>query len=144
MGSHELCWVLTTGPTAVPHTIVIHAESEERGVSSARHWWNPYSSSHPPLPRVPWSHVCPISWAMVNAVARPISSLILQLLSRSHIPPTGARPVEMGTWGRSRDPRLCWLGSSYHGRSHPRIKTTLLGACNQWDSIPRVPQGLFL
>lgn len=29
---------------------------------------------------------------MVNAVARPISSLMLQLLSRSHIPPTGARP----------------------------------------------------
>lgn len=46
---------------------------------------------------VPWPHVCPISWAMVNAVARPMSSLMLQLLSRSHIPPTGAKP---GKWAR--------------------------------------------
>ena len=44
--------------------------------------------------RVPRPHVCPISWAMVKAVARPMSSLILQLLSRSHIPPTGARPAQ--------------------------------------------------
>ena len=48
-----------------------------------------------PCPR---PHVCPISWAMVNAVARPISSLMLQLLSRSHMPPTGARPGEWA-WG---------------------------------------------
>lgn len=48
------------------------------------------------------THVCPISCAMVKAVARPMSSLMLQLLSGSHIPPTGARPdtdtrVHMGT-----------------------------------------------
>lgn len=41
------------------------------------------------------THVCPISWAIVKAVPRPMSSLMLQLLSGSHIPPTGARPAEM-------------------------------------------------
>lgn len=131
MGSHEFCWVLTTGPAAVPHTIVIHAKSEERGVSS-RHRGNPPSSSHPPLPRVPWPHVCPISWAMVNAVARPMSSLILQLLSRSHIPPTGARPGK-GERGRGQGTQG-WTGSIHHGRSHPRIRAALHGACN-----PRTP-----
>lgn len=38
---------------------------------------------------------------MVNALARPISSLILQLLSGSHIPATGARPVEAKTVART-------------------------------------------
>lgn len=45
------------------------------------------------LLHVCFSHVCPISWAIVKAVPRPMSSLMLQLLSGSHIPPTGAKPV---------------------------------------------------
>lgn len=64
----------------------------------------------PPAHRLPCPrpHVCPISWAMVNAVARPISSLMLQLLSRSHIPPTGARPGEWAWgWGGARGSGLC-------------------------------------
>ena len=38
------------------------------------------------------TYLCPISCAMVNAEDKPVSSLMLQLLSNSHIPATGARP----------------------------------------------------
>jgi hypothetical protein len=68
---------------------------------------------------VPQPHVCPISWAMVNAVARPMSSLILQLLSRSHIPPTGARPGKQACrWGFAARPHApCQV--SPQGQGHP-------------------------
>lgn len=39
-----------------------------------------------------YTYLCPISWAIVKAEPRPISSLILQLLSGSHIPATDAKP----------------------------------------------------
>lgn len=38
------------------------------------------------------THLCPISCAMVKAEPRPMSSLMLQLLSGSHIPATEAKP----------------------------------------------------
>ena len=40
----------------------------------------------------PCTHLWPISWAIVKAVARPVSSLMLQLWVGSHITPTGAKP----------------------------------------------------
>lgn len=40
----------------------------------------------------PKTHLCPISCAMVKAEPRPMSSLMLQLLSGSHIPATEAKP----------------------------------------------------
>ena len=95
---HELRWVLATGPTAVPHAIMVHAKPGERSGSSVGcRGPHPAPPVHPLL--CPRPHVCPISWAMVNAVARPMSSLMLQLLSRSHIPPTGARPGEQACGG---------------------------------------------
>lgn len=76
------------------------------------------------------THVCPISCAMVKAVARPMSSLMLQLLSGSHIPPTGARPYV------NTHKRYCV------------ITYAIIYICRltgQWmDVLPRVPQGLFL
>jgi len=39
-----------------------------------------------------YTYLCPISCAIVKAEPRPISSLILQLLSGSHIPATDAKP----------------------------------------------------
>lgn len=38
------------------------------------------------------THLWPISCAMVKAEPRPMSSLMLQLLSGSHIPATEAKP----------------------------------------------------
>ena len=38
-------------------------------------------------------YLCPVSWARVNAVLKPVFSLIVQLLDGEHIPPTGANPV---------------------------------------------------
>lgn len=40
----------------------------------------------------PTTYLCPISWAMMKAEARPMSSLMLQLRPLSHIPSTGASP----------------------------------------------------
>lgn len=54
--------------------------------------------------------MCPISCAMVKAVARPMSSLMLQLLSGSHIPPTGANP-DTDTCARAQ----------WHGHTHTHI-----------------------
>lgn len=117
VSSHELGRFLPTGAAAVADPIVIHAkprehqQGEREGISLCS-----FDTSGPPTERIfqvllsgtkhhgPFlvgaaprdcrhsTHVWPISWAMVNAVARPMSSLMLQLRSRSHIPPTGARP----------------------------------------------------
>lgn len=94
VGGHELGRVLATGPTAVPHTVVVHAKPGESSVGSTPRAEEAARPARPLPPWCPWPHVCPISWAMVKAVARPMSSLMLQLLSRSHMPPTGARPAE--------------------------------------------------
>lgn len=54
-------------------------------------WYDSYSVvSWEGVKRV--SYLWPISWAIVNAVASPMSSTMLQLLSDSHIPATGASP----------------------------------------------------
>lgn len=84
----------------------------------------------PHAPRCPLAHVCPISWAMVKAVARPMSSLMLQLLSRSHMPPTGARP---GGWARGAG-----LGSGCEG--WPSQVPTLPGPGGTHPLPPRVPE----
>lgn len=117
VSSHELGCFLPTGATAVADPIVIHAKPRkhhqgDRGMISCCGFDTSGSSigrifqlllaganqkpcdSH--SQGLFWcsTHVWPISWAMVKAVARPMSSLMLQLRSRSHIPPTGARPRE--------------------------------------------------
>lgn len=42
-------------------------------------------------------YLCPISWATVKAVERPVSSLTIQLLNSLHIPSIGAKPVKRTT-----------------------------------------------
>lgn len=46
------------------------------------------------------THLWPISCAMVKAEPRPMSSLMLQLLSGSHIPATEAKPGHTHTTGK--------------------------------------------
>lgn len=40
------------------------------------------------------THLCPDSWAMVNASPSPVSSLMVQLRYLLHIPLIGAKPAE--------------------------------------------------
>lgn len=46
---------------------------------------------------------------MVKAVPRPMSSLMLQLLSGSHIPPTGARPDKYTNTVWKTNPAMDWI-----------------------------------
>jgi len=120
VSSHELGRFLPTGATAVADPIMIHAKPRQHhqgnrqmisccifdtaGSCAGRisELLLAGTNQQEPFPvmAIPRhssrhsTHVWPISWAMVKAVARPMSSLMLQLRSRSHIPPTGARPRE--------------------------------------------------
>lgn len=103
VSSHELGRFLPAGATAVADPVVIHAKPRKHHQGKSEMIscciFDTSGSSvgrSLQLPGQFWhrTHVWPISWAMVKAVARPMSSLMLQLRSRSHIPPTGARPGE--------------------------------------------------
>lgn len=111
MGGHELCWVLTAGPAAVSHAIVIHAESEERGIGSARNQGTPPRIPlaspilSPPASRVPD--------LMGNGESRGQADIFIDTaapLALTHSTDRG-QAWGMGTRGGSRDPRLRRLGS---------------------------------